>query len=54
MDVHITGEKLEGELDSIESRPLLLVGAPCSWLYALLVEWLEWPPGDNRKSTELV
>ena len=41
-----------GELDNIEARPLLLSGAPKSWLSAMLAEWLQWAPGDARGSTD--
>ena len=39
------------ELDVIEARPLLLNNAPKSWLGAMLSEWLQWTPGDQRGST---
>ena len=39
------------ELDNIQARPLLLVGAPDSLLRTLLAEWLQWAPGDHREST---
>ena len=38
------------ELNNIEARPLLLSGAPQSWLFAILSEWTEWSPGDSRGS----
>ena len=41
-----------GELSKIESKPLLLTDAPQSWLRALLEQWLEWTPGDERRSTQ--
>ena len=41
-----------GELKNIETRPLLLVSAPTSWLSAMLDEWLQWAPGDNRGSKD--
>lgn len=41
-----------GELNLIESKPLLLTGAPGSWLRELLAEWLQWAPGDVRGSAE--
>ena len=41
----------KGELDNIESRPLLLFTAPTSWLDEMLSEWLQWAPGDGRGST---
>ena len=39
------------ELDNIHARPLLLHNAPNSWLNAMLSEWLQWAPGDQRGST---
>ena len=42
---------LPSELDNIEARPLLLSGAPRSFLSAMLAEWLQWVPGDSRGST---
>ena len=42
---------LPSELDIIKARPLLLPNAPRSWLDAMLAEWLQWAPGDNRGST---
>lgn len=40
------------ELKVIEAKPLLLVGAPNSWLNEMLSEWLQWAPGDARGSTK--
>ena len=28
------------------------MGAPQSWLSAMLAEWLEWAPGDKRGSDQ--
>ena len=39
-----------GEYDNIQASPLNLNGAPKSWLSAMLAEWLEWAPGDERGS----
>ena len=39
------------KLDQIQARPLLLNGAPTSWLDAVLADWLQWIPGDSRGST---
>ena len=39
------------ELDKIMAAPLLLKGAPTTWLNQLLTDWLEWAPGDGRGST---
>ena len=41
----------QNELNNIEARPLLLNGAPKSWLSALISEWVEWAPGDSHGST---
>ena len=41
-----------GELDGIQSGPLLLAQAPKSWLQAMLADWLQWCPGDARGSTQ--
>ena len=41
------------ELDTIESKPLLLREAPKSWLREMLSEWLEWAPGDGRGNATL-
>ena len=40
------------ELDSIHAKPALFMGAPDSWLSAMLTDWLQWKPGDSRGSTE--
>ena len=40
-----------GELDVIQSKPLLLTGAPGSWLSQFLSDWFQWAPGDGRGST---
>ena len=43
-----------GELSNIQASPLhLLNGAPKSWLSAMLAEWLEWAPGDERGSNNI-
>ena len=42
---------LPRELEEIEARPLLLSGAPRSFLRVILAEWLQWAPGDSRGST---
>ena len=39
------------ELDEIQARPLLLSGAPKSFLSAMLADWLQWVPGDSLGST---
>ncbi len=36
------------ELNEIQARPLLLNNAPKSWLSAMLADWLQWAPGDQR------
>ena len=40
----------QNELDAIQARPLLLSGAPQTWLSDLISCWLEWTPGDCRGS----
>ena len=49
------GERLRftpDELNDIEARPLLLHGAPRSWLREMLAVWLQWAPGDSRGSRD--
>ena len=41
---------LNSELDKIQARPLLMSGAPNSWLNAMLADWLQWEPEDSRGS----
>ena len=41
----------QGELDNIQTNVLLSTGSPGSWLSAMLSQWLQWAPGDARKST---
>ena len=41
----------QSELDTIEARPSLWVGAPNTMLSAVLTEWLQWAPQDGRGST---
>ena len=38
----------QGELNNIQSRPLLLQSAPESWLGAMLTDWLHRGPSDDR------
>ena len=40
------------ELTLIQSSPVHFMGAPGSWLSAMLEAWLEWKPGDKRGSSE--
>ena len=40
----------EGEMDKIQSNPLLLAKAPSSYLGKMLSLWLQWAPGDERGS----
>lgn len=40
------------ELGIIENKPLLLFGAPTSWLDEMLADWYQWCPGDARGSKE--
>ena len=39
------------ELDNIMSTPLLLFGAPISYLSTILSDWHQWTPGDHRGSS---
>ena len=39
------------ELSNIEARLTLLIGAPYSYLSAMLSDWCHWAPGDVRGST---
>ena len=41
---------LPRELEEIRARPLLLIGAPTTYLSAMLAAWLQWAPGDSRGS----
>ena len=43
---------LPSELEEIKARPGLYGTAPKSWLSAILADWLQWAPGDQRGSTE--
>ena len=40
------------ELSTIEATPLLITGAPASFLSALLGGWMQWAPGDARGSKD--
>ena len=40
------------ELKKIHAQPLLLPTAPTSWLSEMLAQWLQWSPGDSRRSTK--
>ena len=40
------------ELKNVQSQPVLLNGAPYSYLWEMLSQWLQWAPGDARGSTE--
>ena len=42
---------LQGELTNIQANPNLTPGAPTNWLGAMLEEWIQWAPEDNRGST---
>ena len=44
-------EFLPSELDNIQARPNLMQGAPMSYLGAMLQEWMQWAPADDRGST---
>ena len=39
------------ELSNIEARPTLFTTAPYSYLSAMLSDWWQWAPGDDREST---
>ena len=43
---------LSGELDNIEATPSLMLGAPLTWLTAMLERWIQWAPGDGRGSAD--
>ena len=40
------------ELRLIQESPAHFMGAPRTWFSAMLEEWLEWKPGDERGSKE--
>ena len=40
------------EMNNIAAQPLLLNGAPHTWLNTVLSDWMEWAPGDSRGSTK--
>jgi hypothetical protein len=41
----------EGEMDNIQSHPMLLIQSPPkSYLREILSQWLQWAPGDGRGS----
>ena len=42
----------QGELSNIQAKPLLLSGAPQSWLSDLLSQWMERAPRDSHGSTK--
>ena len=42
----------QGELDIIESKPMLLVQGPLGYLNEMLSEWYQWAPGDGRGSKD--
>lgn len=41
-----------GELDTIEHKPANTTGGPTACLSAMLSNWLEWAPKDNRGSKQ--
>ena len=43
---------LQGELDNIQSKPMLFMQAPSSYLNEMLSEWYQWAPGDGRGSKD--
>ena len=38
---------MTSELNTISSMPLLLVGAPTSYLQELLSQWVQWPTASH-------
>ena len=51
----VIGEGLgftHAELSTIEANPSLFLGAPASYLSAMLSVWLQWAPGDARGSRD--
>ena len=40
------------ELRLIQESPIHFMGAPGTWLSAMLEAWLQWEPGDTRGSKE--
>ena len=40
------------ELNYIMADPKNLINAPASYLYAMLDNWLQWAPGDDRGSRD--
>lgn len=48
--MQVNGEILDVIL---EAKPLLLTGAPRSWLREMLSQWLQWAPGDGRGSMSI-
>lgn len=41
------------ELDLIRSQPLLLTGAPVSFMMQLLSQWVQWPTADHPTNPTL-
>ncbi len=41
------------EIDEIASSPMHLIGAPGSYMDAVIGEWIEWGPGDKRGSKDV-
>ena len=39
-------------MNIIEAQPRLFSGAPQSWLFNVLSDWMEWAPGDSGGSTK--
>lgn len=42
----------QDELKTISFMPFELMEAPKSWLRTMLSQWLQWAPGDRRKSKQ--
>ena len=44
---------LQGELNNIQGNVTLITNSPNSWLTEMLTQWLQWAPGDGRKSSSV-
>ena len=42
-----------GEIDNIQADPMKMMGAPVSYMDAVLKVWMEKGPGDDRGSTDV-
>ena len=43
----------QGELNNIQGNVTLITNSPNSWLTEMLTQWLQWAPGDGRKSSSV-